>query len=90
MSLRLLSVGGVALFLTLGLVLMLSQGGFLTYPVSWAGGLILAIETAATLGIAATLLLALLGGEPESWLPANSSAAPLPASAESQEENHSC
>jgi hypothetical protein len=58
----------VALFLLIGLSLMLTQGLFLDYPPAWAGGLILAIESAATLSIAVTLVLAFLGGEPAAWL----------------------
>jgi multisubunit Na+/H+ antiporter MnhB subunit len=65
--LRTLSVAGVALFLLIGLALMLTQGLFLDYPPDWAGGLILAIEGAATLAIAVTLVLAFLGGEPATW-----------------------
>jgi multisubunit Na+/H+ antiporter MnhB subunit len=68
LALRALSVAGVALFLLIGLSLMLAQGLFLDYPPAWAGGLILAIEGAATLGIAVTLVLAFLGGEPAAWL----------------------
>jgi multisubunit Na+/H+ antiporter MnhB subunit len=68
LALRTLSVAGVALFLLIGLSLMLTQGLFLDYPPAWAGGLILAIEGAATLAIAVTLVLAFLGGEPAAWL----------------------
>lgn len=86
--LRLLSIGGVALFLAVGLLLMITQGNFMSYPAGWAGGLILAIEIAATLGIAVTLILAFLGGEPKSWLPVPTSDASDPASDHSTEENH--
>ncbi len=65
--LRGLIIAGVSLFLAVGLGLMLAGRGFLDYPPSWAGGLILLIETAATLGIAATLVLAFLGGAPPQW-----------------------
>jgi multisubunit Na+/H+ antiporter MnhB subunit len=58
---------GVSLFLAVGLGVMLAGRGFLDYPPAWAGGLILLIETAATLGIAATLVLAFLGGAPPQW-----------------------
>jgi hypothetical protein len=37
---------------------------FLGYPPAWAGSLILLIESAAMLAIAATLVLAFLGGRP--------------------------
>ncbi len=67
MVLRGLIIAGVGLFLAVGLGLMLTGRGFLDYPPAWAGGLILLIETAATLSIAATLLLAFLGGAPEHW-----------------------
>ncbi|MDJ0807545.1 MAG: DUF4040 domain-containing protein [Gammaproteobacteria bacterium] len=65
--LRGMVIAGVSLFLAVGLVLMLVGRGFLDYPPAWAGGLILLIETAATLGIAATLMLAFLGGRPAAW-----------------------
>ena len=59
-----ISVIGVALFLAVGLILMLTHGAFLEYPETWAGSLILLIETAATLAIAVTLVVAFLGGDP--------------------------
>jgi multisubunit Na+/H+ antiporter MnhB subunit len=65
--LRGLSVVGVAVFLAVGLTLMLAGRPFLGYPVAWAGGLILAIETAATLGIAVTLIISFFCGEPDQW-----------------------
>ncbi|MFZ0256080.1 MAG: Na(+)/H(+) antiporter subunit B [Gammaproteobacteria bacterium] len=68
MALRVLVVVGVAVFLTVGLAVMLAGRPFLGYPVAWAGSLILVIETAATLGIAVTLLLAFVCGEPEQWI----------------------
>lgn len=64
LALRGLMVVGVAVFLIIGLTLMLVGRGFLDYPASWAGSLILAIESAATLGIAATLIVAFLCGDP--------------------------
>jgi len=64
LALRGLMVVGVAVFLIIGLTLMLVGRGFLDYPVAWAGSLILAIESAATLGIAATLIVAFLCGDP--------------------------
>ena len=62
---RVLFVVGVALFLTIGLSMTFSERAFLEYPVNWAGSLILAIETAATLAIAATLVTSYLCGDPE-------------------------
>jgi multisubunit Na+/H+ antiporter MnhB subunit len=67
LSLRLASVGGVAVFLGVGLALVLAGRPFLGYPPAWAGALILVIETAATLAIAATLVLAFVGGRPAGW-----------------------
>ncbi|MCP5080633.1 MAG: hypothetical protein GY948_02935, partial [Alphaproteobacteria bacterium] len=66
-ALRGLIVAGVALFLIIGLAMMLAGKPFLGYPLAWAGSLILAIETAATLGIAVTLIIAFMCGEPEGW-----------------------
>jgi len=60
-----LLVAGVAAFLVVGLAVMLAGRPFLDYPVNWAGSLILAIETAATFGIAATLVTAFVCGRPE-------------------------
>jgi multisubunit Na+/H+ antiporter MnhB subunit len=65
--LRALGILGVAVFLLTGLTLMLLGRAFLDYPETWAGTLILLIETAATLGIAVTLVLAFMGGEPVTW-----------------------
>lgn len=62
---RTLIVAGVAVFLAVGLSLMLAGRPFLGFPVAWAGSLILAIETAATLSIAAILLAAFLAGDPK-------------------------
>ena len=64
-SLRLVTVAGVAVFLLVGLVLLLLGRPFLAYPPAWAGALILVIETAAMLTIATTLVLAFLGGRPQ-------------------------
>ena len=66
-ALRGLVVAGVGLFLIIGLATMLAGNSFLGYPVAWAGTIILAIETAATLGIAVTLIIAFMCGEPEGW-----------------------
>ncbi len=64
---RWLLVAGVALFTLLGLLVMNGERAFLQYPQSLAGGLILLIETAATLSIAAGLVIAYLGGRPSGW-----------------------
>jgi len=64
--LRIVMAAGVGVFLLVGLSLLLLGRPFLAYPPAWAGALILLIETAAMLSIAATLLLAFLGGQPES------------------------
>ncbi len=66
-TLRLVAVAGVGVFMAVGLVLMLAGRPFLGYPPGWAGTLILLIETAATLAIAATLALAFIGGRPAAW-----------------------
>jgi multisubunit Na+/H+ antiporter MnhB subunit len=63
-ALRLVAVAGVGVFTAVGLLLMLAGRPFLGYPPGWAGTLILLIETAATLAIAATLALAFIGGRP--------------------------
>jgi len=65
-NLRVLVSLGVAVFLLVGLGLMLVGYGFLTYPLGIAKWLILAIETAATLAIGGTLAAAYLGGAPPS------------------------
>jgi multisubunit Na+/H+ antiporter MnhB subunit len=64
--LRIVMAAGVGMFLLVGLTLLILGRPFLGYPPAWAGTLILMIETTAMLSIAATLLLAFLGGEPES------------------------
>lgn len=66
-ALRWLLAGGVAIFLAIGLVLTASGRAFLQYPEGWAGVLILLIESAATLAIAAALALAYAGGRPTGW-----------------------
>ena len=66
-TLRLVAVAGVGVFMAVGLVLMLAGRPFLGYPPGWAGTLILLIETAATLAIAATLALAFIGGRTAAW-----------------------
>ena len=63
-TLHLVIAAGVGMFLFVGLSLLAAGRPFLGYPPAWAGGLILLIETAAMLAIAATLVLAFLGGQP--------------------------
>jgi len=60
-------VSGIAAFLLVGLSTMITGRDFLEYPDGWAGTLILLIETAAMLAIAATLVLAYVGGRPDGW-----------------------
>lgn len=62
--LHLTVAAGVVMFLAVGLSLLALGRPFLGYPPAWAGALILLIETAAMLAIAATLVLAFLGGRP--------------------------
>ena len=62
--LRLILVAGPGLFLVVGLVGLCVGAAFLAYPVAFAKPLILAIEVAMILTIAATLAL-LLAGAPE-------------------------
>ena len=72
-ALRWLLVAGVAVFLLVGLSVTLADLAVLQYPRSWAGALILLIESAATVSIAVALALAYLGGRPAGW-----DAAPTP------------
>ena len=64
-TLRILMAAGVGMFLLVGLTLLVMGQPFLGYPPAWAGALILIMETAAMLGIAATLVLAFVGDEPQ-------------------------
>ena len=64
-TLHLVIAAGVVVFLVVGLSLLVLGRPFLGYPPAWAGALILLIETAAMLAIAATLVLAFLGGRPQ-------------------------
>jgi multisubunit Na+/H+ antiporter MnhB subunit len=66
-ALRAVAVSGVGIFLAVGLATLWLSSAFLAYPAGWAGGLILMIEGFATLAIAATLILAYLGGKPDHW-----------------------
>jgi len=59
---RWLLVCGVAVFISVGLLVTVGGHAFLQYPHGWSGMLILLIEIAATLAIATTLALAYVGG----------------------------
>lgn len=63
--LNIILVIGVGLFLLVGLSMFVFGRPFLGYPPAMAGKLILLIETAAMISIAATLILAFLGGRPK-------------------------
>ena len=65
--LRWLLASGIAAFLMVGMLTMVGGKAFLEYPEAWSGALILFIETAAMLAIAATLALAYIGGRPVGW-----------------------
>jgi multisubunit Na+/H+ antiporter MnhB subunit len=69
--LNILMAVGVGVFLLVGLALLLTGRPFLGYPPALAGMLILVIETAAMLAIAATLILAFAGGRPRTSVVAN-------------------
>jgi len=89
--LRIVMAAGVGLFLLAGLTLLVLGRPFLGYPPAWAGTLILMIETAAMLSIAVTLVLAFLGGRPESSaLPARRESANTAASKPCNEEQTPC
>ena len=72
---RWMLVAGVAVFVLVGLAVMIGERAALQYPGSLAGVLILLIETAATLSIAAALVLAYIGGRPSDWDAPDSEAA---------------
>jgi multisubunit Na+/H+ antiporter MnhB subunit len=69
---RILLTAGIAAFLLVGITTTGLGLAFLQYPEGWSGGLILLIETAATLAIATTLALAYIGGRPTGWGPEGS------------------
>jgi len=79
--LRLVMVAGVAVFLLVGVTLLALGRPFLGYPPAWAGTLILVIESAAMLSIAATLVLAFLGGRPQALWQATGAAESVPPAA---------
>jgi multisubunit Na+/H+ antiporter MnhB subunit len=64
---RILLTAGIAAFVAVGGATVATGHAFLQYPEGWSGGLILLIETAATLAIATTLALAYIGGRPPGW-----------------------
>jgi multisubunit Na+/H+ antiporter MnhB subunit len=64
---RILLAMGIFTFVLVGLWMMSVNGDFLAYHPAWSGGLILIIETAATLSIATALTLAYMGGRPVGW-----------------------
>ncbi len=76
LPLRLAAAGGVGLFLAVGLAVTLAGNAFLQYPAAAAGLLILLIESAAVTAIAAALVIAFLGGEPEPWSPSTDRSRP--------------
>jgi multisubunit Na+/H+ antiporter MnhB subunit len=65
--LRVLLVAGIFTFVLVGLWMMSANDDFLAFTPAWAGTLILIIETAATISIAAALTLAYIGGRPTGW-----------------------
>jgi hypothetical protein len=69
---RFLLIAGITGFLLVGIATTAVDQSFLQYPDGWSGGLILLIETAATLAIATTLALAYIGGRPTGWEPGES------------------
>ncbi|MET0072519.1 MAG: hydrogenase subunit MbhD domain-containing protein [Candidatus Thiodiazotropha sp.] len=68
-ALRAALAAGIGLFLSVGVGTTLNGGRFLQYPEAWSGTLILLIESAATVSIAAALALAYRGGRPDDWMP---------------------
>ena len=64
LPLRIMITFGLALFIAVGVALMLFGNQFLEYPSSLAGSLIFLIEAAATLSIGITLAALFLGGRP--------------------------
>jgi len=54
-------------FLSVGLFSLLQGRALLTLPSDSAGGVILAVEVAATISITAALASVFLGGHPAAW-----------------------
>jgi len=65
--LKILLVIGIFIFVLTGLWMMSVNDDFLAFSPAHAGTLILVIETAATISIAAALTLAYIGGRPTGW-----------------------
>lgn len=65
LPLRLLLIIGAMTFVAMALLTLLSEGLLLTYPVNYAGVLILVLEAAATLSIGVTLAALFVGGQPQ-------------------------
>lgn len=65
LPLRLALIVGPAAFVAMALVTLLSEGQLLTYPVSYAGILILLLEAAATVSIGVTLAALFVCGQPQ-------------------------
>ena len=59
------AVIGLAVFIGVGVAVMVTGRAFLQYPPAMAGGLILTVEVAATVSIAVILALMFVGGRPE-------------------------
>ncbi len=66
LALRVSLVAGLVIFVVVGMAFILLSSYFLEYPPEFAPGLILLIETAATVSIGISLAALFLGGEPES------------------------
>ncbi len=64
LALRSMLILGLGVFIVSGVILIISGGQFLEYPVSLSGFLILLIEAVATLSIGITLAALFLGGRP--------------------------
>ena len=62
-GMRLLATVGLLVFVGAGIASLLINGEMLQYPVAYAGAVILAIEVAATISIAAVLTAAFVGSE---------------------------
>jgi len=65
LPLRLVLIIGPMTFVAMALLTLLSEGQLLTYPVNYAGVLILVLEAAATLSIGVTLAALFVGGHPQ-------------------------
>lgn len=70
LPLKVALMAGPAVFLAVAAFPSLRGGALLQYPVDWAGPLILLVEVAATLSIAAALFVLFAGGRPQEVPPA--------------------